>query len=311
MLDDFLNRHGWSDAVREPLAGDASTRRYTRLRKPAARAILMDSDATPVAPFLRVQQHLATIGLTAPRIFAVDEVAGLILLEDLGDDTFAALIQRGGDERALYEAATDLLVSLHRSPAPAWAETYSPAKMAAFLAPAWDHCVAPEDKGGCHRIETVLRDLLDHTWDDSAVLLHRDYHAENLIWLPGRGGDQRVGLLDFQDALAGHPAYDLASLLQDARRDVDPALEDAMIVRFCAATGRDPARFRAAYTLQALQRHTRILGIFAKLAVTRGKPGYLAMMPRVRAHMKRCLSHPIAEPLRAPIEDILLKPAYA
>ena len=177
---------------------------------------------------------------------------------------------------------------------------YTPARMADALEPFFDHYARAPDDG----ISTDLADLLAQH-DAPLVFCHRDYHAENLVWLPDRTDDARIGILDFQDAVAAHPAYDLASLLQDARRDVPVALEEAMIARFCAKTGRDPEPFRAAYALQSVQRHLRILGIFTRLASERNKPGYLKLIPRVRAYLDRCLAHPAAAPLRGALSGLL------
>ncbi|MFT6775685.1 MAG: aminoglycoside/choline kinase family phosphotransferase [Paracoccaceae bacterium] len=125
-----------------------------------------------------------------------------------------------------------------------------------------------------------------------AALVLRDYHAENLIWLPDRAGPARVGLLDHQDALIGHPAYDLASVLEDARRDTSPTLRAAMLARYCAATGADPDTFGAAFAILAAQRNLKIVGIFARLCIRDGKPSYVDLIPRVWAHLARDLAHP-------------------
>lgn len=290
---DFLSRAGWAQARRVALAGDASTRRYARLhRDDGATAILMEQGGD-TAPFLRAAHHLAGLGLSTPAILAAQGDA--ILMEDLGDADLARLARDPGREEALYALATDALVALHRHPAPGWAAAYGPAEMAAALEPFWTHHARRADPAARARIEARLRDLLA-AHDAGPVLLHRDYHAQNLLHLPGRPGVAALGLLDFQDACAGHPAYDLASLLQDARRDVAPGLESRMIDRYAAATGHDRDGFAAAYTLQALQRQLRILGIFARLAED-GRPGYLALVPRVRAHVERGLARPVAAPL--------------
>ena len=290
----------WADAVRTPLAGDASARRYTRLSRPGATAVLMEDPAGDIAPFLRAAHHFHGLGLSVPEILASDTRRGLILMEDLGDAIFARRIAADpAREVPLMAAATDLLATLHAQPAPDWAAPYGPEEMAAFLAPLWEHHVADPDPAAVVDLTATLTDLLFAHARQTDVLLHRDYHAENLVWLPARQGIARVGLLDFQDALAGHRAYDLASLLQDARRDVSPEVEAAMIARYTAATGQEPGDFRTAYALQSLQRHLRILGIFSRLAATRGKPGYLNLVPRVRALIRRCLADPVTRPLHA------------
>ncbi len=293
----LLAAHGWAGTTPEPLAGDASARRYFRLRKAGASAILMqDGDAANRAAFLAVADWLAALGLSAPQILGHDPAPGLILLEDLGDALFGREVARAPTlQIPLHEAATDLLADLHRAPPPAWLAPYDTAKLGdlvrvtaetylpAFAAPLPTAADLLQDA-----VISAARRLLD----GPPVVCLRDFHAENLIWLPDRKGTARVGLLDFQDAFTGDPAYDLVSLLQDARRDVDPALEAAMIARFCAATGHDPARFAAAYALLGAQRNIRILGVLTRLALQAGKRQYLPLLPRVWGHVTRNLGHP-------------------
>lgn len=309
MPEHFLARAGWGDAVGTPLAGDASGRRYVRLTRGGESAVLMESCAAPVGPFLTMASHLDTLGLSAPRIMAVSEEDGLVLMEDLGDDIFAGVIAANpAAEAPLGEAVVQCLAALQAGPVPAWAATYDADAMTAALEPAWSHAAQPNGPTeDCKRLFSTL--LAEHGQDET-VLLHRDFHAENLVWLPGREGARRVGLLDFQDALAGHPAYDLASYLQDARRDVSGGAEVWMLDRFCAVTGRDREAFGAAYALQSLQRNVRILGLFARLA-EQGRTNYLAHVPRVRGYVERSLSHPAAAPLAGPLRACILTPVAA
>lgn len=293
----------WADARKTPIAGDASGRRFLRLETDGASAVLMDDPDGDVRPFLRADRHFESLGLSVPAIHAADPEAGRVLMEDLGDDLFATRIEKEPmQERPLMEAAVDLLVHLHRYPAPDWAAPYGPSQMAAALSPLWEHYALGVDGTD---LKDRMRVALSAHSPSTDVLLHRDYHAQNLLWLPERIGVARVGVIDFQDALAGHRAYDLASLLQDARRDVSPEIETAMIRRYTDAVATDPDAFRAAYALQSLQRHLRILGIFARLARDGGKPGYLSLIPRVLGYVDRCLAHPVAAPLRAPVSRIL------
>ncbi|TRD22047.1 aminoglycoside phosphotransferase family protein [Palleronia caenipelagi] len=302
MSERFLSDCGWDSSNRAPVAGDASGRRFTRLTGPRGSAILMESPGTDIEPFVRAAAHFSALGLSCPGIFAEDREAGLVLMEDLGDALFSVEIAADPAlELPLYEAATDLLVALHAHAPPDWAERYDPSRMAAFLEPF-------EAAYGSSNIPARLNELLTRHAPETDILLHRDYHAQNLLWLPDRTGVAQVGLVDFQDALAGHRAYDLASLLQDARRDVAPALEEQMIARYLAATGLDPERFRAAYALQSAQRHLRILGIFRRLAAQQGKTQYLALVPRVRSYLERCLSHPVAAPLVEELTKIMPQP---
>ncbi len=157
-------------------------------------------------------------------------------------------------------------------------------------------------------LSALVTKAADRLLEPPSVACLRDYHAENLIWLPGRKGPTRVGLLDFQDAFLGHPAYDLVSLLQDARRDVAPQVEAQMIARFCARTGHETARFSAAYALLGAQRNLRILGVFTRLALQAGKPQYLALIPRVWGHVTRNLAHPELAALRDTVAATLPEP---
>lgn len=303
---EFLARAGWAGAQILPLAGDASFRRYFRVVDGARTAVLMDAppEHEDSRPFLSIAAYLESLGFSAPRALAVDLDQGLILLEDFGDARVNPLLQREpGLEREIYERAIDLLVELHRAPpgdVPPYdvavlhrevdllLDWYGPAlgvdmDRAGFTA-AWEQLFAP-----------ILRETAE-----KPVLVLRDYHADNLMWLPDRGGVRALGLLDFQDGLAGHAAYDLVSLLQDARRDVAPELEEAMIARYVAAAGiSDTAAFRAAYEVLGAQRNTKILGIFTRLWKRDGKQGYLAFQPRVWGYLERNLKHPALGPVRA------------
>ncbi|WP_397541643.1 phosphotransferase [Roseovarius salis] len=307
LIRTFVARAGWGSADTAMLAGDASNRRYLRLTDPetGARAVLMDAPpdrGEDVRPFIRIDEFLAGLGFSVPRILARDTQAGLLLLEDLGDDLFARVLERSPEmENSLYSAATDLLAELHAHSPPPGLATYDSRLMTELSALAYDWYQhggaghqAPESSARfCQEFEPVLARL-----GPDAVLVQRDYHAENLIWLPGRTGTARVGLLDFQDAMAGHRAYDLVSLLQDARRDVHPATEETMLRRYVETTGLDDAGFRAAYYILGAQRNLRILGVFARLCLRDGKAHYVDMIPRVWALLERDLAHPALSGLR-------------
>ena len=309
----FAARAGWGDAAHRPLAGDASARRYERLTRGDATAVLMD-DPPPghsVSPFVRIAGLLRGMGYSAPEIFDLDEGRGFALLEDLGDDTFSALLT-GPDvsflERTLYEAATDFLIDLHRQPAPSDLPCYDPAWLmsdaALFLETAIGDAVEPAIAA---EFETAWCGALEEATQGAAVLCLRDFHAGNLMWLPARGdggrgasGGGRVGLLDFQDARAGPAAYDLVSLLQDARRDLGAGLEAAMVTRYLnASPNLDEAAFRAAYVILGAQRAVRIIGVFHRLAKRDSKPAYLAHLPRLWRHLDANLVHPSLAPVRA------------
>lgn len=305
MLDDamtpFLAAHGWADAQVSPLAGDASNRRYSRVRHVDGRkAVLMDappSRGEDVRPFLEIAAFLRDCHLSAPKVFAQDDAQGLLLLEDLGDDLFARLLERAPDQEAtLYRTATEVLWQLHQTPPPPNLERYDSTTMPELGALALDWYAHFGDRSAdpdarkriCQSLETALAPF------DTAprVLAQRDYHAENLLWLPDRQGPARVGLLDFQDARAGHAAYDLVSLLEDARRDVEPATVTDCKARYMALSGSDPDTFEAAFATMGAQRNLRIIGVFARLSLHFGKPTYINLIPRVWAHLQTDLSHP-------------------
>ena len=313
--DAFCTRAGWGGVPRGFLAGDASARRYERLRDAAGRtAVLMDAppDAgEDVGAFLRVDAHLRGLGLSAPEVLAADEASGFVLLEDLGDDLFARLLARDPSvEPPLYEAATDVLVTLQSHPPADGLAVYDAAAMAAAISPTfdWYRFAATGERADQSLICALMADLLARHAGGPPVMILRDYHAENLIWLPDRQAEARVGLLDFQQAMLSHRAFDLVSLLQDARRDVPRDVEERMIARFVAATGVGDGPFRAAYALIGAQRHLRILGVFARLSLHSGKPQYVDLIPRVWRDLWRDLSHPAALSLARKLRLLLPEP---
>ena len=291
----FVVAAGHGDARVLPLAGDASARRYFRL--PGV-GVLMDDPSGSVGPFLTMTDWLRGRGFGAPRVLAQDADQGFLLLEDLGDDLVARVLADRPDlGPQIHDRITDLLVDLHRQPVPAFVAPLDGPAMGDLAAVFVDYYPGAD----LPDLATLIADLHDRLCGDlpPAISL-RDFHAENLVWR----GDAPLGLLDYQDAVAAHPAYDLVSALQDARRDVDPATEQAQIARYLAATGVAEAPFRAAYALIGAQRALRILGVFARLAIRDGKPRYLAFMPRVWAHLQRDLAHPALAPLRAMLAHV-------
>lgn len=294
----FLDRAGWGTALRTPLAGDASARRYLRLGLDGATAVLMvtpPEQVKSVRAFVRMARWLRGAGFSAPEILAEDAELGFLLLEDLGDALFARLMEADPSrEVPIYGAAADLLAALHRHAPPSWLAPYGSDTLGDMvrITAEWYLPALGSDPAAAEDLPGLVREAADRLLEGEPVVCHRDFHAENLIWLPDRQGPARVGLIDFQDAFAGHPAYDLVSLLQDARRDVPEPVEAAIIARFPAAGGHDAARFSAAYALLGAQRNLRILGVFTRLALDAGKPRYLALIPRVWGHVRRNLAHP-------------------
>lgn len=340
---DFLKAAGLADAVRQPLAGDASTRRYERLttaggaslmlmdQAPAAESPPCDPSWTPdqrraagwnaiarlsagrIEAFAAVAAHLKSLDLSAPELPALDAPNGLAVLEDFGDDLFARVIADGADETPLYLAAIEALAVLH--------DAGNPPEVLHGPAGDWPLLTYDETalQGGADLFVEWLPKLDDRvSFDDAAiadwrtawapivasgaagasVMAHRDYHAENLIWLPQRDGAARVGMIDFQDAVRAHPSWDLHSLLQDARRDVSPALEAEALDRYFALRPNvDRAAFMADYVGLAALNEARIIGIFARLIARDGKPRYRRFLPRMWRHLNANLEQPALAPV--------------
>ncbi len=317
-LADFLHRAGRRPEAARPLAGDASHRRYLRLPPEAAAPAAVVMDAPPesgedVRSFIAVTHWLRGHGFSAPRILAADPTRGFLLLEDLGDALFSRLLATGAAvEGQLYAAAVDVLAALASLPVPAEIgpaacrlplRSYDAAVLggeATLLIEWWLPAVtgAPVSGDLAAEYTALVAAATASVAGAREVVVLRDYHADNLIWLPARTGLARVGLLDYQDALAGHPAYDLVSLLEDARRDTAPELRAAMLERYLAARpGMDAEAFTAAYAALGAQRNLKIIGIFARLALRDRKPRYLAMIPRVWGNLTNDLAHPGLAPL--------------
>lgn len=295
----FLARHGQAGARLEALPGDASARRYHRLV--GAGLLLMEERGDPqgFAAYIRIARHLNALGLSAPRVEGAAPAHGLALIEDWGSATYGRRLAEGADEEDLYALAVDALLHLHHAPGaadiaqPAYDRATWLAEIAVFcdwFAPA----IAPDlDKETFAARFTALWDeaLADVVGRHETLVL-RDFHIDNLMDLAGRPGVRRCGLLDFQDAVLGPCEYDLVSLLQDARRDLAPGLEAAMLARYSAAAparlGGDAA-IRARYHLMGAQRHARIAGVFIRLSRRDGKHHYLNWLPRVLGQLERAL----------------------
>jgi tRNA threonylcarbamoyl adenosine modification protein YjeE len=334
----FLDQTPYAEAPTRYLQGDASTRSYARLALPERSAILMNSPRQPdgppirdgkpysalvhlaedVTPFAAVAGALRACGLSAPAIYEVDLDRGFLILEDLGDRVFGSEIAKGHSMAELWDGAVDVLLALaSNSPpdslpieghAPHSLPTYDADAMlieASLLIdwfwPALHGKAMPDEKA--EEFRALWRPLLAQAAKADPGWVLRDYHSPNLMWLPGRKGVKRVGILDFQDALRGPLAYDLVSLLEDARLDVPEALERTLLARYCSARGAQSQHFSSdqfvsLYATLGAQRNSKILGIFARLAKRDGKRGYLAHIPRVARYLERNLAHPALAGLR-------------
>jgi len=330
----FLARNGWGNATRRHLQGDASARAYERVGEPRRRALLMNAPRQPDGPvvprygkpysqvarlaedvraFVAIGWTLFESGFSAPALYGIDLDAGFLLLEDLGEDK---VVDAAGPIAERYGVAVDCLAALHRRQ---WPRRVSLPDGSGYEVPPYDAAAmtievellidwyAPHRHG--RRLDAAAEEEFRALWraafvrlvaaEDSWVL--RDYHSPNLIWLETRVGVGRIGIIDFQDTVVGPAAYDVASLLQDARVTVPDDLEAALLDRYAAARAKagdfDETAFRAAYAIMAAQRATKVLGIFARLDKRDGKPAYLAHMPRVARYLAKSLRHPVLQPL--------------
>ncbi|WP_084174650.1 tRNA (adenosine(37)-N6)-threonylcarbamoyltransferase complex ATPase subunit type 1 TsaE [Afifella pfennigii] len=332
----FLDKSRRARSHRMPILGDASGRSYERVRG-GADAVLMNAPARQQGPpvwhgksydavahraldlsaFLTVRELLAAKGARVPEVYAQDLAAGLLLVEDFGAEPILTPDNR--PILARYEAAVDLLLKLHRphpkdAAARAALSAYDTQALLIETSLFADHFAAQEAKrpfSAAQREDFLAtwRELLGPLQGGERVIVLRDFHSPNIIWLEGAAGTDRVGVIDFQDALIGHPAYDLASLAQDARADIAEAEEEALLRRYVAARqkaepGFDEEALRRAYAILAAQRASKVLGAFARLARA-GMPTYRAHMPRLRARLRRDLNKPVLSPLRRCYQNLL------
>ena len=350
----FLAQHGYREVRAEPLAQDASFRRYLRLLGGPRPAVLMDAPPPEdIRPFVHIAEHLAGIGLSVPEIIAADAEGGMLLEEDLGDDLFPAFIDSklikklkgngnnsppplvggGGGEglapvstpppnplpqgegeiqttlHQLFQTSVDVLVAMQRAtppPAlPAWDATTMASTSLATLFDWWWPAVfnAPAPDAARQDFAIALETMLAPVATGPTCFVHRDFFAGNLLWLPKRAGVRRVGIIDFQGAAIGHPAYDLVSLLQDARRDIPSPIAEQTIAHYLAARPElNPEGFRAAYAACAAQRHLRVAGQWVRLAQRDRRPNYLVHGPRTWRLLDQAVRHPSAAPLAAALD---------
>ncbi|QGM96146.1 bifunctional tRNA (adenosine(37)-N6)-threonylcarbamoyltransferase complex ATPase subunit type 1 TsaE/phosphotransferase [Methylocystis parvus] len=341
-LRELLRREGWADATRSFLLGDASSRAYETLVKPdGQRAILMISPPRPdgppirygksysaiahlaenVKPFVAVAHGLLAHGLSAPEIYGQDLDAGLLIVEDLGRE---GVVDENGPISERYLEAAAALAHLHSQRLPEalpidGAGNYHipPYDLDALLIEVdllleWyvPHRKAAVASGARAVFSNLWRQALLEVASAPPTWTLRDYHSPNLIWLESRQGVRRIGVIDFQDCVLGHPAYDMASLGQDARVAVPDDLELKLLAHYAklrkdADESFDMAAFAKAYMTLAAQRATKVLGIFARLDQRDGKPQYLAHMPRVEAYLKKSLRHPALAEIKAWYESNL------
>ena len=292
-IQKFLTTAGWGSAKRTPLAGDAGNRRYERLTDPVkGQAVLMDADpllGENIQPFLNIAVHLASCNLSSPTIFEKNDSQGMILMQDFGDGLLFNIAEESPDlELKLYRLALEALDQLHKNPPPPNTGQYMAAEMANAAETTLTWYCSPDLAG---KIGAMLQQQLDTLDWSSPVLVLRDYHAQNLIYRHGGKGLNKMGLLDFQDAQLGHPLYDAASLIHDARRSLNPTVVK-IIKRELAAKYVGSDSFEHAFSTLSAQRNLRILAQFARLCLRDSKPGFLDLMPRVWNNLWQDLSHP-------------------
>lgn len=340
----FLNAHEWGDAVREPVTADASARSYERLKLNGKKAVLMDAPfdendkpcplgssdesrraegyaalamlaGSDPSAFVCLATALKRRGFRSPKIIGLNLKSGLMLLEDLGDNLYASVLENAPErEEEMYKKAVCVLAAIYRSSF----DTHVVAHGAEWKIGRYDQLAyqaeadlftqwyAPEFDSELSEVaqkewEDIWTDICGHLDEHAFGLALRDFHAQNIFVLEEADSDiASVGLIDFQDALFAHPSFDLVSLLEDARRDVSPDLIAPLISLFCQEAGiEEDAKFHAAYAVQGAQRNAKILGIFVRLARRDHKQDYLNLIPRVKAHFVRDISHPALAALKA------------
>lgn len=303
LLQQFITQHGYGNARREKMGADASFRRYERLHLADKTYILMDAPPPheDVRPFIKIDNYLRDIGLSAPQILHQDIENGILLLEDFGDARYNLFLKKYPEhEDLLYTKAVETLVELHKH-TPADVPPYDEALLVEHAVRFLEWYVPHISK---KEVINKMQESFIAAW--KAVLPQRDagkpvtalfdFHADNLMWLK----NDAVGLLDFQDALVAPPTYDLVSLLQDCRRPVSHEFEQKMLAHYTKLSGLN---LDVSYAIMGAQRHTRILGTFARLAVRDNKPHYLDWVPKEWQYLKQNLAHPVLAPLKKWFEE--------
>lgn len=296
-IKQFLKQYGWQNAKSEEITSDASNRKYSRLFKEKNTLVLMDSNPTEnesIQDFIYYTNELRSHDFSAPKIYGSDVNNGFLLLEDLGKNNFASMLKNQPNlENTIYREAINQLIEIQNTTIPTFTLPYDFRVLVkeVLLFADW-YLSALQIPQKSKNLLDILNPLFEKVLKQKPTLVLRDYHAENLIWLPKRNKNKRVGLLDYQDALAGHPAYDLASLLKDARRDVSFKLRDELTHYFLKQTKFNKELFLRDYSILSAQRNLKIIGIFARLSIRDNKPGYLNLIPRVWKNLQDDLLHP-------------------
>ena len=303
----FIRTAGWGDAVICPVAGDLSTRSYTRLTHAGRTTILMDAgdEIASTEAFCKMTEWLRSLSLSAPAILDARVSSGLLLIEDLGTQSVSDLLSKGTDSAQIFEACIDLLLTIRSQQVP---DLSAPS---AHEITEWtrlaDHYYPHADTGQLDAIRSVIETEIALFTVRPSVSL-RDFHAENLMWLPDREGMRRLGLLDYQDAFSTHPVYDLVSLLTDARMDVSSETRATYMRAYAAASGDDQSELERAFAVFSVQRNLRILGIFHRAAKDFGKRHHLPKLPRVYGYLIEAFEHPVFADVRDLVPTALAPP---
>lgn len=314
----FLSQSSWKNAKRTSIQGDASRRQYERLTcSMKGTSILMDAPpehGEDVKPFVKVCKYFQKIGLSVPKIYESDISNGFLILEDFGENLFSKmLINKPNNELEFYINATDNLIRLYHSTPLKGLDVYNCSDMVnkSLLALDWYleyGLTEPPNVTLKTEFYKLLNASLINIMSTPHIMVHRDFHAENLIWLNHRKGYQRVGILDFQDTMLGHPAYDLASLLNDIRREVNPEIKRKCLEHYLLNTKLNVEDFEHGFSVCSAQRNLRILGVFTRLSVRDNKKGYLTFIPRIWRKLIEDLQHPALGDLNSLIRDFFPEP---
>lgn len=316
-LLEFLKKCKVDDYEVEKLKADASHRRYRRLKKGEKSFIVMDAppEKESTKEFIQMSQFLIASGFSAPEVIEHDQENGFLLLEDFGCYQVSTILAQkmfeDASEMEVYTKAMDVLIKLHKMQAPSFLANYDDQSMIKETTLFIEWYVSVINDAKLPRVmneeyQKIVNYSLKLTKIFPKTTVLRDYHADNLMWLPERFGQQKIGLLDFQDAVLGSPIYDIVSLLEDARRDVSEEVVNAMISKYLKAFPQYNYKdFMTCYSILGAQRNLKIIGIFSRQSSKNKNPYYLSLLPRVWGHLNRDLKHPLLLPLKNWIEKAL------